>query len=119
MSELRGPYVHEATLRLATGLDPAAVGAAVTVELCGDWEHEGGCRWPHNNEIEVEGDGRTASFRTLFISAPVEADELHERIAKALRASPEWVVTQSGPRALTSGEMELAARLAMTPPPTS
>ncbi len=118
MSEQRGPYVHEATLRLATGLDPAAVGAAVTVELCGDWEHEGGCRWPHNNEIEVEDHGRTASFRTLFISPSVEADELHERIANALRASPEWVVTQSGPRTLEPGELDLAARLAMTPPPT-
>jgi len=44
-------YVLEARLELDDGLDPAAVGAAVTVELCGHWEHAGPCRWPHNSEI--------------------------------------------------------------------
>jgi len=116
MSEQRCPFVHEATLLLATAVDPAAVGAAVTVELCGHWEHDGGCRWPHNNEIKAEG--RPAVFCTLFIALPSEADGIHERIAAALRASPEWVVTQSGPRELRPDELDLAARLAKTPPPT-
>jgi hypothetical protein len=117
MAEQRSPFVHEATLLLATAVDPAAVGAAVTVELCGHWEHDGGCRWPHNSEIEVAPDGRAATFRTLFVAPPSEAAAVHERIADALRASPEWAVTQSGSRTLQPGELDLAERLAMTPPP--
>jgi hypothetical protein len=31
-------FVVEAELVLGDGFDPAAVGAAVTVELCGHWE---------------------------------------------------------------------------------
>ena len=38
------PYVTWARLALAPGTDPAAVGAAVTTELCGHWEHEPPCR---------------------------------------------------------------------------
>jgi len=49
---------------LAEGTDPAAVGAMVTVALCGHWEHDGPCRWPHHNQI----DG--AQFRTVFIATP-------------------------------------------------
>jgi hypothetical protein len=117
MSEQRSPFVHEATLLLATAVDPAAVGAAVTVELCGHWEHEGGCRFPHNNEIAT--DGRTATFRTLFVAPPSEAAAVHERIDEALRASPEWVVTESGSRALRPNEHDFADRLAITPQPSS
>ena len=40
----RRSFVHEADLWLAGGVDPAAVGAAVTAALCGHWEHEGPCR---------------------------------------------------------------------------
>ncbi len=50
MSEVKA-YVAEAEIVLNEGCDPAAVGAAVTVELCGHWEHEGACRWPHNSAI--------------------------------------------------------------------
>jgi hypothetical protein len=34
-------YALEAEIELPEGCDPRAVGAAVTVELCGHWEHEG------------------------------------------------------------------------------
>ena len=32
---------------LKTGSDERAPGGAITVALCGHWEHEGPCRWPH------------------------------------------------------------------------
>ncbi len=53
-------YVVAASVALEDGADPASVGAAVTVELCGHWDHPGPCRWPHNNEIEAARDA--ASF---------------------------------------------------------
>ncbi len=69
-------YQHEAAISLKAGTDPGAVGAAVTRELCAAVEHDGLCRWPHNNAIDPSGD--TASFRTLFI-APESDDPLRSR----------------------------------------
>ena len=66
MPDERVAFVEEAELELGPGTDPAAVGGAVTTALCGHWEHEGACRWPHNNEIDVAG--ASATFRTLFIA---------------------------------------------------
>ena len=40
------PRSWQAEIELDEGRDPAAVGAAATVELCGSWDHEGACRWP-------------------------------------------------------------------------
>jgi hypothetical protein len=112
----RRGFVREASLRLDQGIDPAAVGAAVTVELCGHWEHEGGCRWPHNNEIWP--DGKSATFRMLFVAPEAEADAVHARIDKALRASDDWIVLAANPRPLREDERLLAVRLARTPPPS-
>ena len=41
-------YAHEGSLELADGADDRAPGAAVTVSLCGHWDHEGDCRWRHH-----------------------------------------------------------------------
>jgi hypothetical protein len=57
-------------------------------------------------------------FRTLFVALLSEAAEVHKRIDQALRASPEWVVTQSGPREFRPDEEDLAGRLSLTPPPS-
>ena len=105
----RSPFVHEAVLAFADGTDPASPGAAVTVELCGHWEHEGGCRWPHNNEIRLEGD--VATFRVVFVAPPAEEHEVRERIELALRSA-------CGSRRLQLQERALADRLADTPRPT-
>jgi hypothetical protein len=37
-------FVHEATVELADGADPRALGGAITVAQCGHWEHDGACR---------------------------------------------------------------------------
>lgn len=115
MTSERLPFVHEATLRLHDGTDPRAPGGAVTVELCGHWEHEGPCRWPHNNEIWPGGE--TATFRTIFVAPAAEEHEVKERIAAALRSAPGWDVTTSASRPLRTDEEDLAMRLARTPRP--
>jgi hypothetical protein len=102
-------HVVEAELRLLPGCDPAAVGAAVTVELCGDWRHTGPCRWPHNNAIS--GD----RFRTLYVASEEEADGVAERIEAALRGSGSWEVVSVRRREVAASESELAARLAGGP----
>lgn len=113
----RRPFVHEVVLDLAEGTDPVAPGAAVTVALCGHWEHDGGCRWPHNNEIW--SDGESTTFRTIFVAPPAEECAVRERIELALRSAAGWSIMASGPRALRASERALAVRLANTPFPTA
>ena len=102
-------YVHQADVMLAEGTDPAALGAMVTVALCGHWEHEGPCRWPHNNQI----DGR--QFRTIFIATAIDEPEVRRRIRAALHGQPGWRVLSDAGRDLAADEQEVAARLAQAP----
>jgi hypothetical protein len=107
--------VHEAELRLENGVDPAVPGAAVTTGLCGHWEHDGPCRWPHNNDIRAD-DG-SCVFRTVFVAAAAEERDVRERIDRVLRTTPEWSVLRSGARPVASDEEPLAANLLRTPLP--
>jgi hypothetical protein len=102
-------HVVEAVVELAPDADPAAVGAAVTVALCGDWRHSGPCRWPHNNAIEG------SAFRTLYVAPDAEREDVARRIEEALRGSAEWTVLSVGRRDVAATERELAARLAAGP----
>jgi hypothetical protein len=109
MSEPRA-HVLEATVALAEGADPAAVGAAVTVALCGDWRHTGPCRWPHNNALREGG-----RFRTLFVAADEDALAVRARIEAALRGSRAWEVLSLGAREVAEDERALAQRLVTGP----
>src|SRR5262249_13520293 len=102
-------YVHRADVMLADGTDPAAVGAMVTVALCGHWEHDGPCRWPHHNHI----DG--AHFRTIFSATPEEEAEVRRLIRAALHGHPGWRVLSDRSDTIATTEQELAAQLAQTP----
>jgi hypothetical protein len=112
MSNARA-FVVEAEIALDEGSDPAALGAAVTVALCGHWEHEGACRWPHNSAIEA---GREpARFRTVFVADDSEAREVRERIEASLRRAEGWRVLSFGARPVADEESELAASLLAGP----
>ena len=105
-------HVHEAVISLADGTDPQAVGAAVTTELCGAAEHDGPCRWPHNNALILRDD--VAVLRTVFAAPASEEREVRTRIRSALRSSNEWEVVSDRSGTLTPEERVLAARLATT-----
>jgi len=109
MPDQRIAFVHEAELRVDEGSDPAAVGAAVTVALCGHWDHAGPCRWPHNNEILPLGSG--ARFRTLFVAPASDEAEVRERIERSLRDGRGWEVLRTRPRPVSAAEAPLAQRL--------
>jgi len=106
----RQAYVYEATLDLASGADPRAPGGAVTVALCGHWDHEGPCRWPHNSEIDT--DATPARLRTVFACAPDEVDDVHAAIDDAVRSADEWNVLASSRREPHGDEVDLGHRLA-------
>ena len=104
----RRAYVHEAELLLAEGADSHAPGGAVTVALCGRWDHEGVCRWPHNSAIEVHG--TRARLRTVFAAPPDEEDEVRIRIDEGL-ATGDWRVVTKRARPVSQDERVLAAQL--------
>src|SRR5688500_16002855 len=103
------PFLHEAAVSLKEGTDPAAVGAAVTRELCGAAEHAGPCRWPHNNAIRLGED--VAAFRTVFVALESEEREVRMRIRSALRSSDQWVVRSDRTGPLSRNERGPAGRL--------
>jgi hypothetical protein len=105
----REAHVHAATIGLVADADPAAVGAAVTTELCGHWEHDGPCRWPHHNGIRATDD--EYELRVVFVAPDAEVAEVHTRIASALVAMPGCVVVSDAPDALRVDEVALGARL--------
>jgi hypothetical protein len=109
----REAFVQEAEVLLADDTDPHAPGAAVTVALCGYWEHEGPCRWPHDNAITADGGG-TARFRTLFVADGAEEQAVRDLIVGALADAPGWTVTSSAARPLAASEHDLAQLLLST-----
>lgn len=113
MSAEREAFVQEAELVLADDTDPNAPGAAVTVALCGYWEHEGPCRWPHNNSITTAVTG-TARFRTLFVADGAGEQAVRDLIVGALADAAGWSVTSSAVRPVAASERDLARRLLTT-----
>jgi hypothetical protein len=109
MTDAREPFVLEARLRLGDETDSNAPGAAVTTALCGHWEHEGPCRWPHNNHIDLVD--RAAYFRTLFVAPADDEDRIRERIEHGLEEGVGWVVLRTQSRQVSASEEPLARRL--------
>ena len=106
----RRAHVYEAELELAPDADPRAPGGAVTVALCGHWDHEGPCRWPHHSAIDS---GRApARLRTVFACADDEVDAVETAIDDAIRAADGWTVVASARREPRDDEVDLGARLA-------
>ncbi len=66
MWRTREVHVHEIRVLMGDGSDPAAVGGAVTEALCGTWEHEPPCRYPHRTTVE-EQDGETVA-RVVYLA---------------------------------------------------
>lgn len=77
-------YVHEATVVLASGADPRAMGGAITVALCGTWDHEPPCRWPHHTDIVTAGDRH--AVRTKFTVEPSDEPIVRQKIVAALKS---------------------------------
>ena len=90
-------FAHQQVCRVA-GLDgdPAALGGAVTVALCGHWEHDGPCRWPHHNEIHQDGDQLVVTVR--FDAPDDEVPEVRAAIRGAVAGGeltgPDGTVTR-------------------------
>jgi hypothetical protein len=63
--------------------DAGAPGAAVTLELCGSWEHRPPCPLaPHHTQPERNGE--TVVLRVVFATEPENEPEVRRRIDRAL-----------------------------------
>jgi len=117
---MRNGFVHEAVVRLRPGGDPAAVGAAVTVALCGQWEHEPPCPLaPHNTAALPQEDA--LAVRVRFACAPSDEARARELIDAALHGGhaegptgepTTWEWVSSGPAPVEPSEGPLLLRLA-------
>jgi hypothetical protein len=99
---------------MAPDADPAAIGAAVTVALCGHWEHPPPCPLaPHHTSAVRDGD--LVNVRTLFACEPDQEDLVRQRIDGALRAGAtgdvRWVLRGSDSDEVRAAERAHAGRL--------
>jgi hypothetical protein len=80
---VRTAYLQLATVTLEPGSDVAALGAAVTKELCGSWEHPPPCPLaPHHTR--PERNGNTVTLRVIFATEPANEVMVRDRINSAL-----------------------------------
>ncbi|WP_426227078.1 hypothetical protein [Pseudarthrobacter sp. DSP2-3-2b1] len=119
---MREPYVHEASLVMDAEGDPGAPGAAITVELCGSWEHTPPCPLaPHHTSHQRAGD--EVALRVVFAAEPEAESEVRRRIDSALAAGSltgpdgvrtDWSLRGSAAGVLTTAERGQAERIAAT-----
>src|SRR5947209_12526026 len=102
---MREPFAHEAVLVMAPDADVRARGAAITVALCGHWEHEPPCPLAAHH-TRADRDGERVTVRTLFATEPDREAEVRRRIDAALTDG--WEVSGSGPSPVVAGERDHA-----------
>jgi hypothetical protein len=114
---MRQAYAHEAVVHLEPDGDVRGPGAAVTVALCGHWDHEPPCPLaPHASESTRDG-GRVV-LRIVFATEPAHEPEVRQRIDDALSGGrvdgPEgpatWRLESSASSPVRDEERDLAAR---------
>ncbi len=130
---MRPAYVHTARLRVDG--DPAAAGAAVTLALCGTWDHPGAeCRWPHHTTAEQSADDGLLVVRVVFVCDADDEPQVRAFVVDALAAGtvgevPEtvdaadgararatsWTLDEEAPDVVRREERVLAERLSGTP----
>lgn len=80
---MRQAFAQEAVLLMEPHADVRAPGAAVTVALCGHWEHEPPCPLAPHHVSADEGDGELR-VRILFAVEPDKEGEVRRLIEQAL-----------------------------------
>jgi hypothetical protein len=102
-------FAVEAELELRLGRDTRAPGGEVTVALCGNWDHDGPCRWPHNSRIDTSTS--PARLRTVVAADDDTVDEVVARIGRALRGDSRWSVRECRTDSIKASERSLARDL--------
>src|SRR5579859_3957045 len=93
---MRQAYIHDAVVNMEADGDMRAPGAAITVALCGHWDHKPPCPLaPHATDAQRSGD--QVRLRVLFAAEPEAEAEVRRRIEAALSQA-----AQTGPDGVTT-----------------
>jgi hypothetical protein len=121
---MKRAFAQESVLAMDPTTDSGAPGAAITVALCGHWEHDGPCPLaPHATAVHRVRD--QVVVRTLFAAEPTDEAEVRRRIGQALTdgalvgpdgSTASWQLLSTGPSAVAADETDHAARLVRGPP---
>jgi hypothetical protein len=90
------PFAHTAVVDMAPDADIRALGGAVTLALCGAWEHQPPCPIAEHHTA-AERDGDQVRVRVRFTTVPERELTVRARIAAALEVGelegPDGVIT--------------------------
>ncbi|MDT7739445.1 MAG: hypothetical protein QOK09_2814, partial [Mycobacterium sp.] len=73
---VREAFVHDAVVAMQPGASFEALGGAITIALCGSWDHPPPCPLASHYVTNLPV-GETVALRVLFATEP--ANELHVR----------------------------------------
>ena len=119
---MRAVFAHDAVLAMEADQDLGAPGGAITLALCGSWDHPPPCPLaPHHTTAQRDGD--VVRLRILFAAEPGDEAEVRRRITDALAAGKvetptgacvRWQVGSEGPGEVRPEESDHGRRLAAT-----
>jgi hypothetical protein len=115
---MRQAFAHEAVLHMEPYADVRAPGAAVTVALCGHWDHQPPCPLAPHWVSAGEDDGELR-VRILFAAEPDTEAQVRRLIEQALSGqvrfpdgfTTPWRLCRSQPGEVSAQEIEDAERL--------
>ena len=81
---MRQVYAHDAVVQMGSVNDPQAIGTAVTVALCGHWNHEPPCPLAAHH-TRTERRAEQVHVRILFATDRTTETDVRRRIDQALQ----------------------------------
>lgn len=105
---VRQAFAHDAVVLLQPGGSTNALGGAITMALCGHWDHRPPCPLaPHH--VATHPDGETVALRILFATEPANEPRVRSLIDEALTTGqltgPDGGLTRWQLRSAGAGEV--------------
>ena len=119
VSVVREAFVHDAVVAMQPGGSPEALGGAITIALCGHWDHSPPCPLASHYVASFPG-GETVTLRVLFATDPANEQRVRSLIGEALATGqltgPDgrvatWQLRSASPGRIRRDEEDHAAHL--------
>ncbi|MDT5167023.1 MAG: hypothetical protein QOD02_335 [Mycobacterium sp.] len=119
VSMVREAFVHDAVVAMQPGASFEALGGAITIALCGSWDHPPPCPLASHYVTNLPV-GETVALRVLFATEPANEQHVRSLIGETLAAGqwtgPDgrvatWQLRSASPGTLRADEEDHAAHL--------